>query len=123
MKLKKLLTLMSLLALMTTACGDDTGDTGDTGADDTGGESVTVEALDNEFQPSEFEVPAGETEITLDNTGEAEHTFTSEELGVDQEVAPGEQVTFTVDAEPGTYQFVCTYHESLGMTGTMTVTE
>lgn len=122
MKLKKLLTLMSLLALLATACGGDTDDTG--GADDTGGgESPTLETPDNEFQPSEFEVPAGETEITLDNTGQAEHNFSNEELGVDEDVAPGEQATFTVDAEPGTYQFVCRYHESVGMTGTMTVTE
>lgn len=127
MKLEKLFTLLSLLALLATACGGDAGesaDTGDAGADDPGsGESVTVETLDNEFQPADVEVSAGETDITLDNTGEAEHNFANEELGVDEDVAPGEQTTFTVDAEPGTYEFVCKYHESLGMTGTLTVTE
>lgn len=125
MTLKKLLALLSLLALLVSACGGDDGEAGDDGAgDDTGGsESVTLETVDNEFQPAEFEVAAGEVEITLDNTGAAEHNFSNEELGVDEDVAAGEQTTFTVDAEPGTYEFVCKYHESIGMVGTMTVTE
>lgn len=122
MKRIRTLTVVALFALLAAACGGGS-DAGDDTGGDSGGQSITLEALDNEFEPAEFEVSAGEVEITLDNTGQAEHNFANEELGIDEDVAAGEQTTFTVDAQPGTYDFVCKYHESLGMVGTMTVTE
>lgn len=145
MTLKTILTALAVLALTMAGCGggdttievpdtDDipleepgAEDTGDTGTDDTGDtgavESVTLEASGTDFTPAEFAVSAGEAEITVENTGDTPHTFTIDELAVDEEIPPGEQVTVTFDAEPGTYDFVCTYHEGAGMVGTMTVTE
>lgn len=84
---------------------------------------VALEAQDNEFVPAELEAPAGPVRLTMDNTGDAVHNLVNEELGVVMEADGGEQATATVTAEPGTYELVCTYHESQGMTATLTVTE
>lgn len=134
MKLSRILVVLCVAGLVAAGCnGDDPAPTPDAGpteqetapetTTEPAGDTVTVEALDNEFSPAELEVAAGDTELTLDNTGQNPHTFTSEELGVDEEVSPGEQATFTVAAEQGTYEFICRIHESLGMVGTLTVTE
>lgn len=132
MKLSRILAVLCVAGLVAAGCnGDapapDAEPTEQETAPDTtaesAGDAVTVETLDNEFSPAEFEVATGDVEVTLDNTGQNPHTFTSEELGVDEEVAPGEQAAFTLSGEPGTYDFICAFHESLGMVGTVTVTE
>jgi len=132
MKLSRILVVLWVAGLVAAGCnGDDPAPEAEPTEQETApdtntepaGDTVTVETLDNEFSPADLEVAAGDTEITLDNTGQNPHTFTSDELGVDEDVAPGEQTTFTVTAEPGTYEFICRLHESLGMVGTLTVTE
>ncbi|HEX2090155.1 MAG TPA: cupredoxin domain-containing protein [Actinomycetota bacterium] len=75
---------------------------------------------DNEFVPSSFTIQAG-SEITLQNDGQAPHTFTVEGQTIDQEVQAGETETESIELEPGTYDFVCRFHEAAGMTGTLTV--
>ena len=74
------------------------------------------------FSPSEFTFSVGET-VTFTLTSETEfHTFTVDDLGIDQDVNAGETVelTFTFDT-PGTFQLICIPHEVLGMVGTITV--
>lgn len=74
------------------------------------------------FDPSEFNFSVGET-VSFILTAETEfHTFTVDELGIDVGVDPGETetLTFTFD-EAGEYYLYCIPHESLGMTGTITV--
>ena len=74
------------------------------------------------FSPSEFTFSVGET-VTFTLTSENEfHTFTVDDLGIDQDVNAGETVTltFTFDT-PGTFQLICLPHEVLGMVGTITV--
>ena len=48
--------------------------------------------------------------------------FTVDDLGIDVEVEAGEtsELVFTFD-EPGTYDFICLPHESLGMVGQIIV--
>ena len=77
-------------------------------------------ARDNQFEPAEFSIVSGDA-FELTNQGEAPHNFTLEEAGIDEDVDPGGSTTITVDAEPGTYEFVCEYHEADGMVGTVTV--
>ena len=97
------------------ACGG--GDTGgDNGGAAAGASSLTM--IDNEFQPADLTVASG-TELELSNEGEAPHTFTVD--GIDEQVDPGQSSSATVDLEPGEYDFVCTFHEAQGMTGTLTV--
>ena len=74
------------------------------------------------FDPDELTFSVGETvEFTI--TSETEfHTFTVDELGIDQAIRGSETavVTFTFD-EAGTFELICIPHEALGMVGTITV--
>ena len=127
-RMRWLLALLTVFALLGAACGGD-GDANDDGTDapiettdepTDGGDAVTLEMTDFAFSPADVTVASGST-ITLDNTGEAPHTFTIEAEGVDQEVAAGESGEVSIDLDAGTYDYVCTFHESQGMVGTLTV--
>ena len=74
------------------------------------------------YTPEEITVSAGETvELVLTSQNEF-HSFTVDDLGIDVEVEAGEtdKLVFTFD-EPGTYDFICLPHESLGMVGQIIV--
>ena len=74
------------------------------------------------FVPSELKFSQGET-VTFSLEAETEfHTFTVDELGIDESIDSGETVTvtFTFD-KPGTYKLYCIPHESLGMVGEIVV--
>jgi plastocyanin len=74
------------------------------------------------YDPSEFTFARGE-EVTLVMASEGEfHTFTVEDLDIDVHVDAwkSKALTYTFD-EPGTYKLVCIPHETLGMTGVITV--
>ena len=50
------------------------------------------------------------------------HTFTVEALGIDEDVNPGKSVEFTYTFDKaGTYDLICIPHQTLGMTGSITV--
>ena len=87
------------------------------------GKPVPLEAKDNEFVPVAFSVPAGDVTIVMDNTGGAPHTFTQSDLKVDVNADAGKKATIKLKGlKPGTYHFICKYHESLKMVGDLTVT-
>jgi plastocyanin len=74
------------------------------------------------FDPEDITVCAGDT-VTFKITSETEfHTFTVEALDIEVDVWAGETVelTFTFD-KAGTYELICRPHQSVGMTGTITV--
>jgi plastocyanin len=84
---------------------------------------VTVDAKDNEFQPKDLTASAGDITVTFKNVGAAPHTFTAKDLKADKSANAGQTLKIDLkDVKPGTYKYVCLYHESLGMTGTLTVT-
>lgn len=90
------------------------------GAD--GGSSSEITAVDNEFDPTELTLTAGEeVTVTFTNNGETVHTFTSEELGFDTgNVEPGSSAEATFTAPEEDTPFVCTIHEaSDDMVGTI----
>jgi plastocyanin len=102
-----------LLPALLTACGGEEESTD--GAQDEPA-SVTVrediEIGDYFFEPNIIEATMGNTvEVSLTNEGEQDHTFTLDELLVDEAVAAGEdaEVTF-VPNEPGEFTFYCTIH-------------
>ncbi len=74
------------------------------------------------YDPAELTFERGE-QVTLVISSEGEfHTFTVEELEIDVHVDAWKTkaLTYTFD-KPGTYELVCTPHETLGMTGVITV--
>lgn len=87
------------------------------------GGPVALEGKDNEFVPKDIAAKAGDITIVFDNTGAAPHTFTTKDLAVDQNVDAGKKMDIVLKGvKAGTYKFVCKYHESIGMVGTLTVT-
>jgi plastocyanin len=73
------------------------------------------------FSPTTLTVKKGES-ITVTNVGSASHTFTITGRGVDVVNSPGQSQGVTINLAPGTYEFICRFHVSLGMKGTLTVT-
>jgi len=74
------------------------------------------------YDPAEFTFGRGQ-QVTFVLTSEGEfHTFTVPDLEIDVHVDAwkSKALTYTFD-EPGTYELVCTPHETLGMTGVITV--
>ncbi len=115
------------LSVLGAACGGGGGDATAPGGESSpaqgeanAGGTSTLVARDNEFVPSDFTVQAG-SDITLQNEGQAPHNLTVEGQNVDQDVQAGQSTTVSLDLEPGTYDMVCKFHESAGMTGTLTV--
>lgn len=81
--------------------------------------ATTVELADFSFRPDCLSADAGAT-ITLDNTGDAPHTFTVEGTEVDVDLDAGSSAEATLSGvEPGTYAVTCTFHPQ--MEATLTV--
>lgn len=94
-----------------------------TGAAEAPSGTVKLDAKDNLFDPKDVQAKAGHIVIEMKNAGAAPHTFTQGDLKVDVAADAGKTVTIDIpDAKPGTYKFVCKYHESIGMVGNLTVT-
>jgi plastocyanin len=72
------------------------------------------------FAPSTVTVNHGRM-ITVDNVSQVPHTFTVMGQGIDVETQPGKTSQITIDLPPGTYPFICRFHVSLGMKGTLVV--
>jgi plastocyanin len=83
-------------------------------------ETRTVEADDNVFEPPEITVQVGDT-VVFDNVGDLPHTATAEDGSFDSgNLDPGQNFEVTFDT-PGTFPYICEYHEVLGMVGTVVV--
>ena len=135
--MRKWLWALALLLLaglaLAAACGDDDEETSDTQSGENGGESggnggeagQTVEmGLDDFFfEPAQLDAAPGDTiTLKLQNAGAALHTFTIDELDINQEVAAGAEATVQVHtAENGELRFYCRFHEASGMEGTIKV--
>jgi plastocyanin len=55
------------------------------------------------------------------DVGTIPHTFTISSKGIDVVNSAGQSQTVKINLAPGTYTFICTYHVSLGMKGTLIV--
>ena len=75
------------------------------------------------FTPDALNLKLGQTYQIRVKGGTEIHTFTTPDFGVNTVVQPGETVAITLTAtKAGTFTFVCSPHEGLGMKGTITVT-
>ena len=134
------LTALMVLALVGFACGGGEAEptarpptsapqpTAVSSAPSGGGDVVKVVNRDQggsgeyKFVPSEYTFEVGET-VTFEMSGETEfHTFTVEELDIDESVDGGQIVRFEVTFDKaGTFELICIPHEAFGMVGTITV--
>ena len=113
--------LLALAAILTAAaCGGDDEEAGDPSGDGSG--AVTLDAGDFFFSSTELTADPGQTlTVTVSNNGVAEHTFTIDDLGVDEVVKAGEEKAIDVAADQsGTFEYYCRFHHSK-MTGTLTI--
>jgi plastocyanin len=87
------------------------------------GQEVTVRMEDNFFAPANITVEPGTT-VTWVQSGNNPHTTTSYDgLWDSGMIEGGSRGTFSFTfEEPGTYDYFCIPHESLGMIGSVTVT-
>jgi hypothetical protein len=79
---------------------------------------TTVQAVDNAFRPATVTVAPGDT-VTWHNSGSAPHDVTAAAFKSGN-LDPGKSFTWTATAA-GRYSYVCRYHQSVGMTGTVVV--
>ena len=122
MKIAKFVGALLLVGALAGACGGDSG--GDAPAADPapggGGGAVTLSAQDIQFSPTDLSAASGDT-IEFDNADDVKHSFTAEELEIDEDVEAGESVSIDLgEAEAGSYDFICKYHPD--MTGTLEIT-
>lgn len=94
-----------------------TGATGATGAN----ADVSVSLNNYLFDPGTVKVGTGDVVAVRNGNARTPHTFTVVGEDVDLELAPLTTETVTIDLAPGTYELICRFHESLGMTGTLKV--
>ena len=83
------------------------------------GDEIEIEVDDFYFEPTFLKgTPGATVHVVLANEGDAAHTFTSDALGVNEEIAPGAtaEVDVTLPME-GAVQFHCDFHDGMGMQG------
>jgi plastocyanin len=73
------------------------------------------------FSPASLTVKKGDA-IEVSNVGSIPHTFTITGQAVDVVNSGGQSQDVAIDLAPGTYTFFCSFHVSLGMQGSLTVT-
>ncbi len=95
------------------------GTVNDHGVTDIENDELELELDDNYFAPTFARgAPGEEVTVQLLNEGNASHTFTSDALGVDEELGAGDSSSVTVTLpEEGAVEFICRFHEGQGMKG------
>ncbi|HEU0133056.1 MAG TPA: cupredoxin domain-containing protein [Mycobacteriales bacterium] len=83
-----------------------------------GASGATVQAVDNAFRPASLTVSVGDT-VTWRNAGQSPHDVTASAFSSGN-LDPGKSFTWTA-SKAGTFAYVCRYHESAGMKGTLVV--
>lgn len=113
---------LAATVLLVSACGSDEDAGSNGGAPEDSGTTIEVTAVDFAFEPSSVSLDAGEeVTIRLENSGDAPHTLTAEDLEVDIQTQAGGDSEITITApEDGTYPFVCSIHPDR-MTGEIIV--
>ena len=96
---------------------------GMTGSTSTGGGSsvLTLTQVNYQFTPAKITVRQGDTITVSDTNPSTPHTFTVTGTDIDVSNDPMSAQDVTIDLTPGTYPFICRYHEGQGMTGTLVV--
>ena len=133
---------MALAALAIASCGGDdntttaasdesttaTTTTTTAGAAGGGGHTVSISETEYKLDPSNPALQPGTVTFEITNDGGVDHNLEVEgpegEQELEQDLAPGESGTLTVDlSQPGSYEMYCPVgnHRDLGMEGEITV--
>lgn len=80
--------------------------------------TATISMVENEFKPATKTVAVGDT-VTWTNDGSSAHEVTASAFKSGN-VDPGKSYSWKATTA-GTYSYVCRYHESLNMKGTLVV--
>ncbi len=93
------------------------------------GDAIEVSVLDFMLDPSTLEVSGSTVTFNVTNDGPTPHNLTvrdasDEVVMATEDLSVDETETISGELEPGEYTIFCSLpgHESLGMTGTLTVT-
>jgi uncharacterized cupredoxin-like copper-binding protein len=90
-----------------------------------GGAAVQLAAVDINWDPKTLTLPADtDAEVVITNNGMLPHDFAIDELNIlTEEIPSGGQLTVTINAPAGTYEYYCAVpgHKEAGMVGTLTV--
>ncbi len=89
--------------------------------------TVMVNVEDFEFDPSSFTINVGDEVMWMWDNSAGQHTTTSTNIPAgaaswDQEIKSSTPVFSYIATVPGNYDYVCLFHESMGMVGHFTVT-
>jgi plastocyanin len=97
-------------------------------AESASSEAIAVTVADFMIEPSSFETSGPTVTIEATNDGPTPHNFTvrdgaGEIVMATQDLSSGESETISAELDPGEYTIFCSLagHESLGMSGTLTV--
>jgi plastocyanin len=95
------------------------GTVNDHGVGEIENDELELELDDNYFAPTFARgTPGEEVTVELVNEGDATHTFTSDALGVDEELSGGDSSSVTITLpEEGAVEFHCRFHGEQGMKG------
>lgn len=117
---RALIGLVAVLAVLGAACSKSSS-SGSGSSSGGGGVTLKQGAGGLVFSPTSLTVEKGAS-LEVSNVGSSAHTFTINGKGIDVVNDPGQSQKVTITLAPGTYPFVCRFHEAQGMKGTLTVT-
>ena len=119
--------LATLAACSTTSNG--TASDPDQAPSDATTDAVTITVSDFMIEPNDFEASGPTVTVETTNDGPTPHNFSvrnadGEVLMATADLSTGESETISAELEPGEYTIFCSLagHESLGMSGTLTIT-
>jgi len=124
----RLLLITAVLAAVLLGCssGTDTGSKAGGGGSGGGGgpslPTIEVTATDFAFSPTTITAKAGTVvKVRVANKGSVSHNFTIKALGIDNDIAPGTTATIQVKVPASAQPFYCRFHDTRGMTGSLTI--
>ena len=98
-------------------------------ADQSPADAIAISVADFMIEPDDVTAAGPTVTFEVTNDGPTPHNFTirndaDEVLAATADLSPGQSETLDAELEPGTYTIFCSFagHESLGMSGTLTVT-
>ena len=125
-----LLALSLLLVACSTPGADASAPAASTGESPSADLDAEIALMDFMLDPEDLEVAGPTVTIAVTNDGPTPHNLSirndaGETLFATDDLSRGEETTLTGELEPGDYVIFCSLggHESLGMSGTLTVTD